>query len=82
MKRPPNAYIIFRQEQYKLITDNFPTFTFIEISKELGKQWKLLSYDEKTIYYNLAQIKKDQFNDMKKKEENDIKEKEENENKK
>ena len=74
MKRPPNAYIIFRQEQYKIVTNKFPELTFIEISKELGKQWKQLSYDEKTIYYNLAQIKKTQFNDIKEKEEKEEKE--------
>ena len=55
MKRTPNAYIIYRKEHYKNIMSTYPNYTFGEISKYLGQQWRDLSYNEKTIYYNKAE---------------------------
>jgi hypothetical protein len=61
MKKTPNAYILFRKEQYQLVRDTFPEYSFSEISKYLGKKWKELSYDGKTIYYDQAEaLKKNQ----------------------
>ena len=58
MKKTPNAYILFRKEQYQIVRDTFPDYSFSEISKYLGKKWKELSYDEKTIYYDQAEVLK------------------------
>mgnify|MGYP003682785179 FL=1 len=58
MKKTPNAYILFRKEQYQIVRDTFPDYSFSEISKHLGKKWKELSYDEKTIYYDQAEVLK------------------------
>lgn len=55
MKKTPNAYIIYRKEQYALVRSTFPDYTFSDISKYLGKKWKQLSYDEKTTYYDKAE---------------------------
>jgi len=54
MKKTPNAYILYRKEQYQIVRSSFPDYSFSDISKYLGKKWRELSYDEKTIYYNKA----------------------------
>ena len=61
MKKTPNAYILFRKEQYSIARSRFPNYSFTELSKYLGKKWKELTYDEKTKYYDQAEkIKKEQ----------------------
>ena len=58
MKETPNAYILYRKEQYQIIRSTFPDYSFSEISKHLGKKWRELSYDEKTVYYEQAETLK------------------------
>ena len=54
MKKTPNAYILYRKEEYPFVRSTFPNYTFSDISKYLGKKWRHLSYDEKTAYYDKA----------------------------
>tara|TARA_B110000879_G_scaffold190825_1_gene255500 strand:+ start:246 stop:512 length:267 start_codon:yes stop_codon:yes gene_type:complete len=55
MKKTPNAYILYRKEEYPFVRSTFPNYTFSDISKYLGKKWRHLSYDEKTVYYDKAE---------------------------
>lgn len=44
------AYVNFCNKQRPLLKEQFPTMSFGDISKELGKRWKELSDDDKNSY--------------------------------
>ena len=54
MNKPPNAYILYRQKNYKHIKQTHPTLTFSELSKLLTKNWYMLDIDDKNKYYTKA----------------------------
>lgn len=61
MKRPPNAYILYRKHHYKQLMKDYPDLSFSERSKILTTQWKNLSEDDKTKYYNESYILKEKY---------------------
>jgi|TARA_B110000211_G_scaffold145731_1_gene166261 hypothetical protein len=61
MKKPPNAYILYRKYNYKEVMKNYPDASFSERSTILTTQWKKLSEDNKTKYYNESYILKEKY---------------------
>lgn len=53
-KRPLSAYQLFVKEQRPKIKENNPAFTFEQIGKELGKQWKEIESNLKESYDKIA----------------------------
>lgn len=56
IKRPMNAFMVWSQIQRKEICQNQPDLHNAEISKRLGKRWKLLSESEKKVYRDEAEV--------------------------
>ena len=54
MNKPPNAYILFIQENYNNIVQQHPELTFSERSTLLSQTWKSLDQNEKNRYYDKA----------------------------
>lgn len=60
-QRPPNAFMIFSQENRPLIQQEFPRLTNAEISKRLGEKWRNLHPNKKDIYREKAERIKEGF---------------------
>ena len=41
-KKPLSAYFLFSQEERLKVTAQYPDYTIIEISKELGRRWAVI----------------------------------------
>lgn len=57
--RPRNAFILFRQKYHQSVLDEGSVIrTNPEVSRELGRRWRLLSAEEKEHWNNLAEEEK------------------------
>lgn len=52
IKKSPNAFILFRNDVYKKVKNQYPESSSREISRIIGKMWKQLN-EEKKLSYNL-----------------------------
>nr|XP_023030054.1 transcription factor SOX-9-like isoform X1 [Leptinotarsa decemlineata] len=52
--RPPNAFMIYANENRKIMSQQFPADSNKEISKKLGSTWKNLNPEEKMKYFDKA----------------------------
>lgn len=52
--RPPNAFMIYANENRKILAHQFPADSNKEISKKLGSTWKNLATEEKNKYFDKA----------------------------
>ena len=52
--RPPNAFMIFGQQNRKLLATQYPQYTNKQISKILGDEWRKMKTDEKSFFHRLA----------------------------
>ena len=50
VKKPPNAFIVFRSEIYKKVKLDNPTSTSREVSVIIGKMWKNMNKESKLSY--------------------------------
>lgn len=50
VKRPMNAFMVWSQIERRKISENSPDIHNAEISKRLGRQWKLLTDEERAPY--------------------------------
>lgn len=50
IKKPTTAFFFFLKENREHVKQSNPDMTAIELTKELGKQWKTLSVSEKEVY--------------------------------
>jgi glutamyl/glutaminyl-tRNA synthetase len=58
-KKPPNSFILFRNETLKDIKNKYPNSTSREISKIIGKMWNNMTVENKLPYILKAnEIKK------------------------
>ncbi|KAK8890530.1 hypothetical protein M9Y10_035307 [Tritrichomonas musculus] len=64
LKRPPNAYFLYCQEQRPILKEQYPDKLLKEINKILGDQWKNLAPDEQNVYKSQAMIHHQQFREM------------------
>ncbi|ODM95560.1 putative transcription factor SOX-14, partial [Orchesella cincta] len=55
IKRPMNAFMVWSQIERRKICEKNPDIHNAEISKRLGRQWKLLSEEERKPYINEAE---------------------------
>jgi hypothetical protein len=46
----PSAYILFSNDERIKIKETNPTMSFVEISKEVGKRWKMATPEKKDFY--------------------------------
>ena len=49
-KRPKSSYMEFSQEERPKIVSDLGTLSLTDMGKELGKRWKMLPPEEKTVY--------------------------------
>lgn len=52
--RPPNAFMLFANEQRRLVAKQHPHESNKEISCRLGRRWKQLSPEDRQRYFELA----------------------------
>lgn len=52
--RPPNAFMLFANENRKKMAQKYPLDSNKEISKRLGNCWRNLKTDEKNRYFAMA----------------------------
>jgi hypothetical protein len=52
--RPPNAFMIFGQQNRKLLANQYPQYTNKQISKILGDEWRKMKPDDKSYFHRLA----------------------------
>ncbi|KAK7100979.1 hypothetical protein V1264_023834 [Littorina saxatilis] len=50
IKRPMNAFMVWAQQERRLLTESKPELHNAEISKHLGHVWKLMLEEEKTVW--------------------------------
>lgn len=60
-KRPLSAYQLFLKDYRPKIKEKNPEFTFSQIGKELGKQWKEINIEEKKQYSEIATIESERY---------------------
>ena len=53
--RPSNAFMIFGQQNRKLLANQFPQYTNKQISKILGDEWRKMKLDDKAHFHRLAE---------------------------
>ncbi|XP_054655003.1 sex-determining region Y protein-like isoform X2 [Dunckerocampus dactyliophorus] len=58
IKKPPNAFMLFRKEQRLKVMAQFNIRDSAEANKALGHMWKSLSEQEQEKYYRLADAEK------------------------
>lgn len=54
--RPPNAFMLYANENRKIMAQQFPADSNKEISKKLGSSWKNLDIAEKNKYFDRARL--------------------------
>ncbi|KAG5875320.1 Sex-determining region Y protein, partial [Gonioctena quinquepunctata] len=54
--RPPNAFMLYANENRKIMSQQFPADSNKEISKKLGSTWKNLNPEDKMKYFDKARI--------------------------
>lgn len=50
-KKQPNPFIIFSSLNREAVKQSHPDYTFGQISKELGELWKMMSHEDKHLFY-------------------------------
>lgn len=58
IRRPRNAFILFRQNYHHFLGSRLKNLTNVEISKEIGSLWRTLSPRERGYWKKLADIEK------------------------
>ncbi|KAL1921404.1 uncharacterized protein VTP21DRAFT_11120 [Calcarisporiella thermophila] len=64
-KRNLTAYMMFVQQQRKVVQQENPTVSFGQIGKILGEKWKNLEEDEKKKYVKMAEKDKERYEKQK-----------------
>ncbi|CAG9762139.1 unnamed protein product [Ceutorhynchus assimilis] len=54
--RPPNAFMLYANENRKVLSRLYPTESNAEISKRLGQTWKMLCQQKKNKYFMNAKL--------------------------
>lgn len=54
IRRPPNAFMIYANENRKILAHQYPADSNKEISKKLGSTWKNLAAEDKSKYFDKA----------------------------
>ncbi|XP_034430694.1 transcription factor 7-like 2 [Hippoglossus hippoglossus] len=55
VKRPPNAFLLFRMEQRPLVEAELRNAEGASVNKVIGQRWKSMSKEEQAIYYEYAE---------------------------
>lgn len=53
--RPPNAFMIFGQQNRKLLATQYPQYTNKQISKILGDEWRKMNEQDKSYFHKLSE---------------------------
>jgi sRNA-binding carbon storage regulator CsrA len=62
IKKPPNAFIIYRSEIYKHIKNEYPNATSRKLSQIIGNMWNNQSEENKSYYIKKANAIKKKHN--------------------
>ena len=54
IKKPLSSYMYFNKDVYSKVKNELQDPSFKNISKEVGRKWKLLTSDEKQVYISQA----------------------------
>ena len=60
-RRPPNAFILYSQENRSKVQQDNPTCSNTEVSRLLGKMWKEIPNNSKLAYKQKAQLLQEEF---------------------
>jgi len=60
-KKPPNSFIIFRNEIFKNVKNEYPNSTSREISKIIGNLWNRMKEENKLPYLKKANELKNEY---------------------
>ncbi|KAM7389027.1 hypothetical protein PAMP_023025 [Pampus punctatissimus] len=58
VKKPPNAFMLYRQEQRHNVVSQYNITDSAAVNKILGAKWKSLSMEQQTKYYEQAEMEK------------------------
>ncbi|XP_075884703.1 transcription factor 7-like [Nelusetta ayraudi] len=59
IKRPMNAFMIFRGEQRKKVIEDLNIRDSAAVNAVLGKMWRSLSKEEQAVFYEKARVEKE-----------------------
>ncbi|KAJ7220274.1 hypothetical protein GGX14DRAFT_355339 [Mycena pura] len=57
VKRPPNAFILYRSWKSKVLTGDGKKYRQVDLNKTIAAQWKALSPEERACWVDLAKTK-------------------------
>ena len=60
-KQPMGSYMFFVQKQHRITREMFPDESFKEIGSRLGKVWRNMNPEQKSVYQNMAKMDQNRY---------------------